>query len=98
MLYAMGVVLIGEKFKGEDLIKATTMYTVMWGAGAMAGPSLVGVAFDVFDEDVFPYTVSMFYFLFLVSSIFLGRNRNEYSGETFQHETHPVLTNRSEPC
>jgi len=48
MIYALGVVLIGERFKGEQLAAATTAFSACWGAGTMLGPLLVGVGMDCF--------------------------------------------------
>jgi len=46
MIYTLGVVLIGERFKGAQLAAATTAFTACWGAGTMIGPLLVGVGMD----------------------------------------------------
>ena len=46
MIYTLGVVLIGERFKGAQLAAATTAFSACWGAGTMLGPLLVGVGMD----------------------------------------------------
>ena len=48
MIYALGVVLIGERFKGAQLAVATTAFSACWGAGSMLGPLLVGIGMDRF--------------------------------------------------
>ena len=46
MIYTLGVVLIGERFKGTQLAAATTAFSACWGAGTMLGPLLVGIGMD----------------------------------------------------
>lgn len=48
MIYTLGVILIGERFKGGQLAAATTAFSACWGAGTMLGPLLVGVGMDWF--------------------------------------------------
>ena len=51
MIYALGVVLIGERFKGAQLAAATTAFSACWGAGTMLGPLLVGIGMDKLGND-----------------------------------------------
>ncbi len=46
MIYTLGVVLIGEQFKGAQLAVATTAFSACWGVGTIIGPLLVGVGMD----------------------------------------------------
>jgi len=46
MIYTLGVVLIGERFRGTQLAAATTAFSACWGAGTMLGPLLVGIGMD----------------------------------------------------
>ena len=46
MIYTLGVVLIGERFKGAQLAAATTAFSACWGAGTIVGPLLVGIGMD----------------------------------------------------
>jgi len=51
MIYTLGVVLIGERFKGAQLATATTAFSACWGVGTMLGPLLVGIGMDWFGND-----------------------------------------------
>lgn len=51
MIYTLGVVLIGERFKGAQLAEATTAFTACWGAGTIVGPLLVGMSMDWFGNE-----------------------------------------------
>ncbi len=46
MIYALGIILIGERFSGAQLATATSAFSACWGAGTMLGPLLVGVGMD----------------------------------------------------
>ena len=65
MIYTLGVVLIGERFKGAQLAAASTAFTACWGAGTMLGPLLVGVGMDWFGND------SMVLIIFAIFAVYL---------------------------
>jgi len=65
MIYALGVILVGQKFRGAMLAAATTMFTACWGAGTMLGPLLVGIGMDHWGEDRMALIIFMFFALFL---------------------------------
>ncbi len=48
-LYALGIVLLGERFTGVDLIFAGTVFNVMWSIGGMAGPTLGGLGMELWE-------------------------------------------------
>lgn len=54
MIYALGVMLVGQRFHGAQLAAATTAFTVSWSAGTVAGPLLVGAGMDRFGADRMP--------------------------------------------
>ena len=65
MIYTLGVVLIGERFKGGQLAVATTAFSACWGAGTMLGPLLVGIGMDYFGNS------SMVYVIFALFAVYL---------------------------
>jgi MFS family permease len=65
MIYTLGVVLIGERFKGAQLAAATTAFSACWGAGTMLGPLLVGVGMDRFGNG------SMVFIIFAIFAVYL---------------------------
>ena len=82
MIYALGVMLVGERFKGAMLASATTMFTACWGAGTVLGPLLVGVGMDRFGAGTMALVICLFYILFLPLPVasFL-RSRHQGSSE-----------------
>lgn len=65
MIYALGVILLGQKFRGADLAAASVLYTGMWGAGTMLGPAIVGAGMDVFGDASMPYLIAAIYTVYL---------------------------------
>ena len=64
-LYIVGLVLVGERFRGGDLAAATTVYTAMWGIGGIVGPSLGGFALTLWDPHGIPAALALIFLLFL---------------------------------
>jgi len=65
MIYALGVILLGQKFRGAELAAASVLYTGMWGAGTMLGPVIVGAGMDVLGNDSMPYLIAAIYAVYL---------------------------------
>jgi len=65
MIYALGVILLGQRFRGVDLAAASVLYTGMWGAGTMLGPALVGAGMDLFGNVAMPYLIAAMYAVYL---------------------------------
>lgn len=79
MIYALGVILVGQKFRGAKLAAATTLFTACWGAGTMLGPLLVGIGMDWLGAESMPYLILGFFALFLpmpVVSYFRGAGKS----------------------
>ncbi len=80
MIYALGVILVGERFKGAILAAATTMFTACWGAGTVLGPLLVGLGMDHFGADKMALVIFLIYALYLpmpVVSLIRRKNLKE---------------------
>ena len=65
MIYALGVILIGERFRGAQLAVATTAFTACWGAGTLLGPLLVGVGMDWFGDGSMPLIIFAMFVVYL---------------------------------
>ena len=60
MIYALGVILVGEQFKGAALAAATTAFTVAWGIGTIVGPFLTGVGMDLLGKGALVWVAAGF--------------------------------------
>jgi MFS family permease len=65
MIYALGVILLGQRFRGAELAAASVLFTGMWGAGTMLGPLIVGAGMDIFGDQSMPYLIAAFYLIYL---------------------------------
>ncbi len=65
MIYTLGVVLIGERFKGAQLATASTAFTACWGAGTILGPLIAGVGMDWFGSQSLLLIVFTIFALYL---------------------------------
>ena len=65
MIYALGVMLIGARFKGAMLAVATTTFTASWASGTVIGPFLVGAGMDYFGAEYMPWIICCFFAAYL---------------------------------
>ncbi|NCF73209.1 MAG: MFS transporter [Gammaproteobacteria bacterium] len=65
MIYALGVILLGQRFRGAELAAASVLYTGMWGAGTMLGPVIVGAGMDAFGDDSMAYLIAAIFLAYL---------------------------------
>ncbi len=75
MIYTLGMVFLGQRFRGTELAAATVLYTGMWGAGTMIGPLIVGASMDVLGDQSMPYLIAMIYVIYL--PVFLIARRRQ---------------------
>ena len=74
MIYALGIILLGQTFRGARLATASVLYTAMWGLGMMLGPPLVGAGMDIFGDSRMPFMIAALYVVYL-PAYFFGRHR-----------------------
>lgn len=72
MIYAMGMILLGQRFRGVELASASVLFTGMWGVGTMFGPAIVGAGMDWLGADSFPYLIAAIFACYIPVH-FLGR-------------------------
>ncbi len=65
MIYALGVMLIGERFQGASLAMASTAFTASWGMGTILGPLLVGAGMDWLGTGSMAFIIAGFFALCL---------------------------------
>jgi MFS family permease len=64
-VYTVALALLGERFRGAELVTANAAFGLLWGLGGLAGPSLAGIGMDILDPDGLPVV------LFLASGGFI---------------------------
>ena len=55
--YTIGMVMIGRRFRGADLVAVNAAFVVLWGFGSIAGPATTGAAIDAWGFDAMPAVV-----------------------------------------
>ena len=65
-LWIVSMAILGDRFKGTDLVTAFTAYAMFYAIGATAGPSIAGAAMEIWD----PHGLGVI--LGLASARFLG--------------------------
>jgi MFS family permease len=79
MIYTLGVILVGERFKGALLAAATTLFTACWGAGTVVGPLVVGLGMDWQGEERMALIIAVLFLLYLPLPV-VGWYRNRKAG------------------
>ena len=74
MIYALGVILLGQRFRGPELAAASVLFTGMWGVGTMIGPVVVGAGMDLFGDASMAWIIAGFYLCYLPVFWFSRRN------------------------
>lgn len=74
MIYSLGVILLGQRFRGVELAAASVFYTGMWGAGTMFGPMLVGAGMDIFGDSSMSYLIAAIYAVYVPLFFLLRRS------------------------
>jgi len=64
-VYTIGMVIIGEQFRGADLAAAGALYGLMFGVGSILGPVVGGVVVKTLPADGMPLSIAVMYALFL---------------------------------
>ena len=52
-VYTAAMALVGQRFRGAELVTANAAFGFLWGLGSLSGPPLTGMAMDVWDPNGF---------------------------------------------
>lgn len=63
--YTLGLVLLGEQFRGTDLAAATAVFSSMWGVGSIVGPLVAGGAMDLLPPHGLPVALVLMFLAYL---------------------------------
>ena len=67
--YTIGMVMMGRRFKGADLVAVNAAFVVFWALGSIVGPAVTGVAIDATTVDAMPVVVVVACLLYLPLAI-----------------------------
>jgi MFS family permease len=68
-VYTIGLTLVGQRFKGTELVSANAAYVMLYAAGLLTGPPVEGVALDAWNPHGLMLAlglISLIYVIFLI--------------------------------
>jgi MFS family permease len=68
-IYTAAMAIVGQRFRGADLVAANAAFGFLWGAGSLTGPVLTGAAMDIWDPHGFPLAITVLSALFVIFAI-----------------------------
>jgi MFS family permease len=71
-VYVVSLAMMGDVFKGADVVSGSAAIAAMWGVGGLAGPPIAGAAIDAFGVNAMPYTLIAIYIVLLIFLIANG--------------------------
>ncbi len=67
--YIVAMAIVGERFKGADLVAANSAFGFLWGMGSLTGPVASGVAMDAIGTDGFVVPIAVVAGLYLLLAL-----------------------------
>jgi MFS family permease len=68
-IYTVGLALLGDFFKGTDLVGGTAAFASVWGIGSLVGALAGGWAMDLFGPDALPYGLALVFATYLMLNL-----------------------------
>lgn len=68
--YIVAMAIVGERFKGADLVVANSAFGFLWGIGSLTGPALSGAAMDIMGTDGFVVPIACVAGIYLLVSVY----------------------------
>lgn len=73
-VYTLALTMVGERFKGADLVVANASLGILWGVGSLTGPALAGNAMKIYDPHGMPIVFALSALMFVVVTAFRMRS------------------------
>ena len=73
-IYVLSLAIVGDVFKGPDVVAGSAGVAAMWGLGGLVGPPAAGIAIDAFGFNALPLTIMVLYGL-LFAALMLNRGK-----------------------
>lgn len=67
-LYTVILTMVGQRFRGIELAVANIAIGILWGVGSLTGPSIAGLAMDIWDPHGFVFMVILASLTFVIFS------------------------------
>lgn len=73
--YTIALAIMGQQFRGGDLITATAAVGALWGLGSLVGPAMAGAAMEVIEPHGMPFTFAAVCLIFVFLALFQFRRQ-----------------------
>ena len=73
-LYTVALAYLGERYKPNELVLATSVFIIVYEAGEFFGPAFVGYMMDIFGNSGFIFSI----FIFTITIFIIGILRTYY--------------------
>ena len=77
-LYSVALAELGDRFRGDELVAGAAAFASVWGAGALVGASVGGLAMTVFGPHGLPLSLALFLGLFLLAIIIRDHEKRRH--------------------
>lgn len=78
-IFTLGMVLVGERFRGSELAGASAFTTAMWGTGALVGAPLSGAAMQLWDPHGLIAAVLLIFLAYLPFPVIARMRARKYA-------------------
>lgn len=72
-IYPVGLALLGQRFRGGDMARANTAFSLIYILGGLIGRPLTGAAMDAFGDPGLGWTLAVFYIAACIASVVAWR-------------------------
>ena len=74
-IYPVGLALLGQHFKGGDIARANTAFSMLYILGGLIGRPLTGAAMDAVGDPGLGWTLAFFYSVAAIAALLAFRRR-----------------------
>ena len=72
-IYPVGLALLGQRFRGGDMARANTAFSLIYILGGLVGRPLTGAAMDAFGDPGLGWTLAVFYVAACIAAVVAWR-------------------------
>ncbi|HXZ00497.1 MAG TPA: MFS transporter [Stellaceae bacterium] len=73
-IYPVALAMAGARFRGAEMVSANAALIIAYGLGSLLGPSLGGIAMDLWNPQGLPAAFALLFALFLAATLFARRS------------------------
>jgi MFS family permease len=77
-LYSVALAELGDRFRGDELVAGAAAFASVWGAGALVGASVGGLAMTLVGPHGLPLSLALFLGLFLLAIIIRDHDKRRH--------------------